>query len=151
MNNHEIYNVQENSSDDELLRRIIAADATIEEATKCKKLAIAKLLEIRKTEISGLLKVKPEPYGDVNIIVGNHKCKVKTPKKVEWDQKILAEKHKEISDSGNDPLVYMEVDYKVPEAKYKAWPTEQRLYFESARTVKSGTVGFEIVEEKENG
>jgi hypothetical protein len=107
------------------------------------------LLTRKEAEIQALLKAKTEPFGDVNIIVGNHKVKVNVPKKVTWDAALLAKKHAEIVASGENPAMYMKVEYDVSETAYKAFPAEVRDYFMDARTVTSGNPTVKIVEDKE--
>lgn len=107
------------------------------------------LLTRKEAEIQALLKAKTEPFGDVNIIVGNRKVKVNVPKKVTWDQAKLSEKHKAIIESGENPAMYMKVEYDVSETAYKAFPAEVRDYFTDARTVTPGSPTVRMVEEKE--
>ncbi len=135
-------------TDDEILRRITAAQATIDVATRNKKQAEAELLARRKSEIDQLLKAKDEPYGKVDIIVGNHKIAVTIPKKIEWDDDKLAAIAKLMVADGQDPNVYMKIEHSVSETVYKNWSKEMQDYFAVARTVKVGTVSLKITEEK---
>jgi hypothetical protein len=66
------------------------------------------------------------------------------PKKVEWDQEVLAATVERIRASGDDPTEYVETAFKVPERKYGAWPAHIRAAFESARTVKTGKPTFTL-------
>jgi hypothetical protein len=136
-------------SDDELLRRIEGAEATIAVCERNIKLAKTDLLERREKEIQALLKAKDEPFGDVSIIVGNRKVKINVPKKVTWEQEQLAAKYKEIVESGEMPEMYMKVKYDVSETAYKGFPKEVRDYLAPARTVTPGNPTVKIVEEKE--
>jgi hypothetical protein len=140
---------QPKETDDELLRRIEMALATVDVCNRNIKAAKLELLERREKEIQALLKAKDEPFGDVSIVVGNHKVKVNVPKKVTWDQGQLAAKHAEIVSSGSDPLVYMAVEYSVSETAFKAWPDDVRDYFKAARTVTPGNPSVKIEKEKE--
>lgn len=140
--------ITKDETDDSLLRRIEGAEATIAVCERNIKLAKAELLERREKEIKALLKAKDEPFGDVTIIVGNHKVKVNTPKKVTWDDKQLAKKHAEIVASGENPEMYLKVKYDVSETAYKNFPQEVRDYFASARTVTPGNMSLKIVAEK---
>lgn len=60
------------------------------------------------------------------------------PKKVDWDQSLIAAVVERIRNSGDDPGQYVEIAIKVPERKYTAWPEHIRRQFEPARTVKTG-------------
>jgi len=140
---------EEKQSDDELLRQIEAAEATKAVCDKNIKQAKALLLQRRQDEIQKLLKAKDEPFGDVTIIVGNHKVKVNVPKKVEWDQPRLEDTWQQMAADGVDPKQYIKVEYGVSETSYKNWPSEMKDHFKPARTVTPGTMSLKVVTEKE--
>ncbi|TAN56810.1 MAG: hypothetical protein EPN20_18195 [Magnetospirillum sp.] len=64
------------------------------------------------------------------------------PKKVAWDQSLLAGLVERIRTQGDDPAEYVEIAYKVQERKYAAWPGHLRAAFEAARTVVPGKPSF---------
>ena len=66
------------------------------------------------------------------------------PKKVEWDQALLAALVERIRASGEDPAQYVDIAFKVPERKYSAWPDSIRDAFAPARTVKTGKPTFRL-------
>lgn len=66
------------------------------------------------------------------------------PKKVEWDQPMLAALVDRIRADGEDPAEYIEISYKVSERKYSAWPGHIRSAFEAARTVRVGKLTFKL-------
>jgi len=66
------------------------------------------------------------------------------PKKVEWDQPLLAEIVQRIQANGEDPAEFVEVSYRVSETKFNAWPESLRRVFAPARTLKSGKPGFRL-------
>lgn len=66
------------------------------------------------------------------------------PKKVEWDQKQLAEIVRRIREGGEDPTEYVEIEYRVSETKFKAWPETIGRVFVPARTVNTGKPGFRL-------
>lgn len=134
-------------TDDELLRTIKKNETDIAVAKRNIEQAKEELLSRRKNEINALLAEKDEPFGDVNIVVGNYEVKVGTPKKVEWEQDKLADKYREIAASGDNPAMYIEAKYNVSETAYKKFPQEVRDFFQDARTVKPGTQTIKIVEE----
>ena len=61
------------------------------------------------------------------------------PKRVKWDQALLANAVKTIVEQWReDPEQYVTTEYKVSEASYSAWPDVLRKLFEPARTVEHG-------------
>ncbi|MBX6382602.1 MAG: hypothetical protein IRZ07_06450 [Microbispora sp.] len=66
------------------------------------------------------------------------------PKRVEWDQRRLADLAAQIRAGGEDPSEYLEVSFKVPERAYVAWPERIRKAFEPARTVRTGRQTFRL-------
>jgi hypothetical protein len=60
------------------------------------------------------------------------------PKKVDWDQRLVAGVVERIRASGEDPAQYVDITIKVPERKYNAWPENMRAAFAPARTVRTG-------------
>ena len=80
--------------------------------------------------------------GDVTVVAD-------LPKKVEWDQRDLADLVERIKAEGEDPRDYVEVSLKVSERKYGSWPTHIRSLFEPSRTVRAGKETFELIVEKE--
>jgi len=73
------------------------------------------------------------------------------PKKVEWDQTQLAEIVRRIREGGEDPAEYVEIEYRVSETKFKAWPETLRRVFVPARTLKTGKPGFRLALVGEGG
>jgi len=66
------------------------------------------------------------------------------PKRVDWDQAQLADLVERISAAGDDPTVYVDVSFKVPERKYAAWPESIRQSFAPARTVRTGSLKVKL-------
>lgn len=66
------------------------------------------------------------------------------PKKVEWEQRLIADVVERIRAAGEDPGQYVEITIKVPERKYAAWPDNIRAAFAPARTVKTGKQTFKL-------
>jgi len=58
----------------------------------------------------------------------------------------LAELSKRIQESGEDPLQYMDIAYKVPERKFTAWPDTIKSAFQDARTLKMGRQSFKLTQ-----
>lgn len=72
------------------------------------------------------------------------------PKKVDWDQHLIAAVVERIRASGEDPAQYVDVAIKVPERKYTAWPDNIRAAFAPARTVNTGkqTIRLSLIGER---
>jgi hypothetical protein len=66
------------------------------------------------------------------------------PKKVDWDQTLIAAVVERIRAAGDDPSQYVDIAIKVPERKYGAWPDNIRAAFVPARTVKTGKQTFRL-------
>ena len=64
------------------------------------------------------------------------------PKRVDWDQALLAGLVERIRADGADPAEYVDIAFSVPERKYTAWPKDIRQEFEPARTVRTGKPKF---------
>lgn len=67
------------------------------------------------------------------------------PKRVDWDQAVLANLVERIRTDGADPAEYVDVSFSVPERKYTAWPNNIRQEFEPARTVRTGKPKFRLL------
>ena len=66
------------------------------------------------------------------------------PKRVDWDQALIAGVVERIRAAGDDPTQYVDIAIKVPERKYTAWPESIRTAFAPARTVKTGKPSFRL-------
>ena len=64
------------------------------------------------------------------------------PKRVDWDQALIAGVVERIRAAGDDPTQYVDIAIKVPERKYTAWPESIRTAFAPARTVRTGKPSF---------
>ena len=82
--------------------------------------------------------------GTVRIGDGDYTVIADLPKRVDWDQDLLAEMVERIRTAGGDPSQYVDIAFKVPERKYAAWPDVIRLDFEPARTVGHGRPSFQL-------
>ena len=67
------------------------------------------------------------------------------PKRVDWDQAMLAGLVERIRADGADPAEYVDIALSVPERKYTAWPKDIRQEFEPARTVRSAKPKFRLL------
>lgn len=66
------------------------------------------------------------------------------PKKVEWDQKKLADLVRRMTANGDNPAEYVDISYRVSETKFNAWPETLKSSFAPARTLKTGKPGFRL-------
>ena len=80
---------------------------------------------------------------------GGYDITINVPKRVEYDNKVLANAIDIIKGWGENPDDYVETKISVSESKYKAWPPAIRNLFEAGRTVKSGKPTFKIAPAKQ--
>ena len=86
--------------------------------------------------------------GTVRFDDGDFTIVADLPKRISWDQAQLATMADRIRTTGDDPSEYIDVTFKVSERKYTAWPEAIRKGFETARTVKPGTLKVELVSQE---
>jgi hypothetical protein len=67
------------------------------------------------------------------------------PKRIDWDQAMLANLVERIRADGADPAEYVDIAFSVPERKYAAWPKDIRQEFEPARTVRTAKPKFRLL------
>lgn len=67
------------------------------------------------------------------------------PKRIDWDQALLAHIAENIASAGEDPAEFIETKLSVSERKYGALPESWRKGFEPARTVRTGKPKFRLV------
>jgi hypothetical protein len=79
--------------------------------------------------------------GDITVVAD-------LPKRVDWDQALLAAMVERIRAAGDDPAEYVETSFKVPERSYAAWPTAIREGFEPARTVRPGQLSIQLLTDR---
>lgn len=82
--------------------------------------------------------------GVVHFDDGDVRITADLPKKVEWDQALLANLDARIAANGDNPREYIDVSYRVSEAKFNAWAAALREQFIPARTVKVGKPSFRL-------
>lgn len=87
--------------------------------------------------------------GIVHFDDGRVRITADLPKKIEWDQAILTDITQRIAANGDDPTEYVEISYRVSEAKFNAWPDSLKSVFVPARTLKTGKPGFRLALLKE--
>ncbi|MCW3780311.1 hypothetical protein [Defluviimonas salinarum] len=67
------------------------------------------------------------------------------PKRIDWDQALLAQIAENIASAGEDPAEFIETKLSVSERKYGALPESWRKGFEPARKVRTGKPKFRLV------
>lgn len=82
--------------------------------------------------------------GVVHFDDGRVRITADLPKKIDWDQFRLAEITQRIAANGDNPAEYVEISYRVSEAKFSAWPESLKSAFAPARTLKTGKAGFRL-------
>ena len=123
--------------------------AELDHATKQLKAATARFstaLEVRyATRAAEERQVVGKDTGTIRFDDGDFTVIADLPKRVDWDQDHLAAMVERIRAAGDDPTEYIEINFKVPERNYVAWPEAIRQDFEPARTVRTGTLKVAIV------
>ena len=87
--------------------------------------------------------------GVVHFDDGHVQVTADLPKKVDWDQKKLADLVCRMTANGDNPAEYVEISYRVSETKFNAWPETLKSAFAPARTLKTGKPGFRLALLKE--
>ncbi len=82
--------------------------------------------------------------GVVHFDDGRVRITAELPKRVKWNQKLLADLYSRIADSGDNPAEYIDIAYRVSEAKFKAWQESLRSQFIPARTVEVGSATYRL-------
>lgn len=82
--------------------------------------------------------------GVVHFDDGEVRITADLPKRIEWDQKKLADIVRRIVTSGEDPAQYVDTTYRVSETKFNAWPGSLKGAFAAARTLKTGKPSFRL-------
>lgn len=111
---------------------------------------IDRALELKYADRAHALRLAAgKDTGIVHFDDGHVRVTADLPKRVEWDQRRLAEVVRRIANGGEDPAEYVEISYRVSETKFKAWPESLKSAFAPARTLKTGKPGFRLALMKE--
>ena len=123
---------------------LAALQGELDHAAKQLKSASAKFstaLEVRyATRASEARRACGKDTGTVRLADGDYTVVADLPKRVDWDQKKLAQIAQNISDSDEDPAEFIDTKLTVSERKYTALPEAWRKGFAPARTVKVGAL-----------
>ena len=116
--------------------------AELDHAGKQLKAATARFsaaLEVRyATRAAEARRACGKDTGTVRLVDGGYTVVADLPKRVDWNQKQLAQIARNIADSGEDPAEFIDTKLIVSERKYGALPEAWRKGFEPARTVRTG-------------
>jgi hypothetical protein len=116
----------------------------IDERLKCDKAAKTRFeagLAIRyATRAADARRACGKDTGTVRLVDGEFTVVVDLQKRIDWDQKKLAQIAANIAGSGEDPAEFIDTKLSVSERKYTALPEAWRKGFEPARTMKTGTL-----------
>jgi hypothetical protein len=127
---------------------LAALQGELDHAAKQMKAASAKFstaLEVRyATRAAAARRACGKDTGTVRLADGDYTVVADLPKRVDWDQKKLAQIAANIADSGEDPAEFIDTKLSVSERKYGALPEAWRKGFEPARTVGSGKASFKL-------
>lgn len=83
-------------------------------------------------------------FGVVHLDDQGVRVTVDVPKRVTWNQALLAETAHRIAASGERVEDYLDIEFSIPEARYTNWPPVLREQFAAARTVKPGKTSFRL-------
>ena len=123
---------------------LAALQAELDHAGKQLKAATARFgtaLEVRyATRAAEARRACGKDTGAVRFVDGDYTVVADLPKRVDWDQEVLAQIARNIADSGEDPAEFIDTKLTVSERKYGALPEAWRNGFEPARTVKVGAL-----------
>jgi hypothetical protein len=123
---------------------LAALQAELDHAGKQLKAATARFgtaLEVRyATRAAEARRACGKDTGTVRLVDGDYTVVADLPKRVDWDQEVLAQIARNIADSGEDPAEFIDTKLTVSERKYGTLPEAWRKGFEPARTVRTGTL-----------
>lgn len=108
----------------------------------------AKISEYIQEEFTKSRNNKDEQFGAMSLNIEGLDVKQTVPKKVDWDQVLLADLYTIINDSDDDVKDYIKVKYEVAEKVYGKLTEDKLKFFKPARTEKPGTIKIEVVEKK---
>ena len=132
------------ASPDLLQNALIAAMTEVTDAKKQLE-HIERAIDMRYAlQAKALRLAQGKDTGVVHFDDGNVRVTADLPKKVEWDQKQLAQLVARIASAGDNPAEFIETSYRVSETKYQAWQESLRSQFTPARTVEVGSASYRL-------
>ena len=101
--------------------------------------------------VTQLRQAEGKPTGVIRLNEGEFVVISDLPKRPEWDQEKLTAIAEEIRRDGVDPANYLDMEYKVQERRFTAWPPHIQAAFSAARTLKVGKPTYKIERAKSQG
>jgi len=136
---------------DQLLNLQNQAAVHLDNAKRLKELMDNAISIKYQNDVTILRDKENKVTGTINFHDGNFKVTSNIPKKIDWDQEKLQKAVADIKETGDDPLEYVAISYKISETKYTAWPEHIQKFFRDARTLKTGKETFKLEEVKQGG
>lgn len=114
-------------------------------ATKAIVEHLDRALELKYADQAQALRLAAgKDTGVVHFDDGRVRISADLPKRVDWDQRVLAVIVDRMIEAGDDPTEYVEIGYRVSETKFNAWPEGIKRAFVPARTLKTGKPSFRL-------
>ena len=120
-------------------------DLLTEQESQLKKeinIVKSKLMDCYQDGLAEAIKHKGDMFGSFPVESG---VTITVPKKVEWNQAMLAESYKGIGETADQ---YIDVKYSIKENSYNGWPDLIKKQFADARTEKAGKATIKFKEEE---
>lgn len=109
----------------------------------------AALIKRYGSQIQDALRDSGRDFGTAHITDGNVSIKGEIPKRVKWNQAILAGIAERIVAAGDKPEHYLDIKLSVPESRYTNWPPALQEQFAAARTVEPGKPTFTLTNKED--
>ena len=130
------------------LKELLKQKSEIEEHIKNLQMSLSETIGDIESIVSGDLllqrKTTGKETGIISLLMSGVTVKQDIPKKVEWDQNILKDIYIKIKDADDDPSLYIDVKYNVPEKSYSTFPAQVQNMFNPARTIKTGKPSYKF-------
>ena len=101
------------------------------------ELAYSEQLKAARAEVG-------KDFGTVHVCDGILRVTCDIPKRASWDQVRLGDIARRIADAGDRVEDYIDIEFSIPESRFKALPPAWREQFEPARTAKPGKPSFRL-------
>jgi len=128
----------------ELVALQAEADETLADAKKLKQWIDGAIRIKYEDAVAVARRDAGKESGTVHVMDEGYKISSTVSKRIEWNQKKLAEITQDIASNGDEVSEYVDVAYKIAERKYSAWPEHIRKIFEPARTFKTSLPTIKI-------
>ena len=135
----------------DLTRLVDEVAAVLQEAKMTKAFLDSALAHKYGGRADIMRREKGKPTGVVRFNDGEFTIVNDLPKKPVWDQEKLTAIAEEIRRDGVDPANYLDMEYKVAERRFTAWPPHIQAAFSAARTLKVGKPTYKIERAKSRG